>query len=165
MLGEDVLLAVLEDKEAVGFEEWAREDDVGQFGDLRQDVRRVGKDEVELLAALCHVLKGIGANGEGCGVLQLVEELLDEAMVTDIELHADDASATSADELQRNAARAGEEVEGCRCFAEVDVALQDVEEVLLGEVRRGTCRERARHVEVPAFVFTGDDSHSFGSEK
>lgn len=165
MLGEVVLLAVLEDEEAAGLEEWAGEDDVGQFGDLRQDVRRVGKDEVELLAALCHVLKGIGANGKGCGVLQLVEELLDEAMVTDIELHADDASATSADELQRNAARAGEEVEGRRCFAEVDVALQDVEEVLLGEVCRGTCRERARHVEVPAFVFACDDSHVFVSEE
>lgn len=160
MLGEVVLLAVLEDKETVGLEEVAAEDDVGQFGDLRQDVRRVGKDEVELLAALCHVLKGVGTNGKGCGVLQLVEELLDEAMVTDIELHADDASAASADELQRNAARAGEEVEGRRCFAEVDVALQDIEEVLLGEVCRGTCRERARHVEVPAFVFAGDDSHN-----
>ena len=56
MLGEVVGLAVLEDEEAVGLEEVPAEDDVGEFGDLRQDVWRVGKDEVELLAALCHEL-------------------------------------------------------------------------------------------------------------
>lgn len=99
MLGEVVLLAVLEDKEAIGFEEWARQDDVGQFGDLRQSIRRIGKDEVELFMALGNKLKGVGADGEGCGVLQLVEELLDEAVVAYIEFNADDASATSADEF------------------------------------------------------------------
>jgi len=159
VLGEVVGFAVLEDKETVGLEEVAAEDDVGQFGDLRQDVRRVGEDEVELLTALGHELEGIAANGQCCRVLQLIEELLDEAVVAHVKLHADDAPAASADEFERDAARAGEEVEGCGCLAEVDVALQDVEEILLGEVRRGTCRERARHLEVPAFVLAGDDSH------
>jgi len=129
---------------------------------LRQDVWRVGKDEVELLAALRDELQGVAADGECCRVLQLVEELLDEAMVADVKLHAYDASATSTDEFKRDAARAGKEVEGGRCLAEVDVALQDIEEILLGKVRRGTCREGTWYLEMSAFVFAGDDSHSMG---
>ena len=158
-MGEVVCLAVLEDEEAALFEQWAGEDDVGQFGNLRQGVWRVGKDEVELLAALGDELEGVGADWEGCGVLQLVEELADEAMVAHIELYADDASTASADEFERNAARAGEEVEGRRGVAEVDVALQDIKKILLRKVSRGACREAARYLEVPAFVFAGDDSH------
>ena len=63
MMGEIVSLAVLEDEEAVGLEEVAAEDDVRKFGYLRQDVWRVGKDEVELLAALGDILESVAANG------------------------------------------------------------------------------------------------------
>ena len=159
MLGKIVGLAVLQHEEAALLEQGAGENNVGQYGELRQSVGRVGKDEVELLTAFGDELEDVGADGECCGVLQLVEKLLDKAMVTHIKLNADDATATATDEFQRDAARAGEEVEGRRRLAKVDVRLQDVEEVLLGEVCRRTCRERARHVEVPAFVFAGDDAH------
>ena len=165
MLGEVVLLAVLQNKKSVLLEQVSAQDDVGQFGNLRQDVWRVGKDEVELLAALCHELEDVGANRQGGRVLQLVDKLLDEAMVSHIELHADHVTAAAADEFERDATRAGEEVECRRSLAEVEIALQNIEEVLLGEVRCGTCREGARHLEVPAFVFAGDDSHSFGNEE
>ena len=79
-------------------------------------------------------------------------------MVADVKLHAYDATAASAYEFKRNAARAGEEIEGRRGVAEVDVALQDVEEVLLREVRRGPCREAAWYLDVPALVLAGEDS-------
>ena len=165
VLREVVCLAVLEDKEAIGLEQWAREDDVGQLGQLRQGVRRVSKDEVELFATLCEVLEDVAADGKSRRVLQLVEELADEAVVAHVELNADDAAATSAHELQRDAARPGKEVESRRPLAEVEIALQDVEEVFLREVRRRACREAARHLEMPAFVFACDDSHSLGSEE
>ena len=161
MMGEVVLLAVLKDKEAVGLEKVAAKDDVGQLGYLRQGVWRVGKDEVELLAALCHELEDIAANGQRRCVLKLVEELLDEAVVTHIKLYADNSTATSADKFERNATRAGEEVECCRLFAEVKIALQDIEEVFLGKVRRWTCRKAAWHFEMPALVFASDDAHLY----
>ena len=161
MMGKVLLRSVLKDKESVLLEQALRKDDVGQFGQLRQGVGRIGKDEVELLAALRHELKGITAYGQACLVLKLVEKLLDEAMVSSVKLHANDATATSADEFERDASRAGEEVESCRLLAEVDVGLQDIEEILLGKVRRGPCREATGHVEVPAFVFACDDSHVF----
>lgn len=165
VLREVVCLAVLEDKEAFLLEQVVAEDDVGQLGELRQGVRRVGKDEVELLATLCEVLEDVAADGKSRRVLQLVEELADEAVVAHVELNADDAAATSAHEFQRDATRPGKEVESRRPLAEVEIALQDVEEVFLREVRRRACREAARHIEMPAFVFACDDSHSFGSEK
>ena len=126
---------------------------------MRQDVWRVGKDEVELLAALCHELENIATNRQSRCVLQLVEKLLDKAMVADIKLHADDTSAATTDKFESDTARTREKVECCRSLAEVDIALQDIEEVLLGEVRRRTCREGTRHLEMPAFVFACDDAH------
>ena len=165
VLREVVCLAVLEDKEAVLLQQVVAEDDVGQLGQLRQGVGRVGKDEVELLATLCEVLEDVAADGQRRRVLQLIEELADEAVVAHIELNADDAAATSAHELQRDAARPGKEVESRRPLTEVEIALQDVEEVFLREVRRRACREAARHFEMPAFVFACDDSHVFVSEE
>ena len=64
MMGEVVGLAVLEDEEAAFLKQITRKDDVGEFGDLRQDVWRVGKDEVELLTALRDELQGIASDGE-----------------------------------------------------------------------------------------------------
>jgi len=159
VLGEVIGFTVLQNKEAVGLQQPAREDDVGQFRYLRQNVWRVSKDEVELFTALGHILENVAANGQCRRVLQFVKELLDETMMANVKLHAYDTSAASADEFKRNAACAREEVESRRSLAEVDVALQDVEKVLLGEVRRRTCREAARHLEMPAFVFASDDAH------
>ena len=159
VLREVVCLAVLEDKEAVGLQQTSRKDDVGKFGYLRQDVWRVGKDEVELLATFRHELQGIASDGQCRRVLKLVEKLLDEAMVAHVKLHADDAAATSTDKFKRDTTRAGKKVECCRCLAEVEIALQDVEEVLLCEIGRRTCREGTRYLEMSAFVFAGDDSH------
>ena len=51
MLGEIMLLAMLEDKDSFRLEERLLEDEVGNLGQLLQGIGRVGKNEVELLAA------------------------------------------------------------------------------------------------------------------
>ena len=160
MLGEVVRLAVFQHEKATLLEEIATQDDVGQLGYLRQSVWRVCKDEVELLATFGHELKGIASDGQSRCILKLVEILLDESVVTAFELHTDDTTAASTDEFKRNAARSREEIESRRRFVEVDISLQDIEEILLRKVRSRACREATRHLEVSAFVFACNDSHS-----
>ena len=165
MLGEIVALSVLQNEKAIFLEQITVQNNVGQLWYLRQDVWGIGKDEVELLAALCHELEGIAANGHSRFVLQLVEELLDEAMVTGIELYADDTPAATTDKFQCDAARSGEKVEGRRCLTEINIPLQDIEKVLLSKVRRRTRLEGTRHLEMPPFVFASDDTHFFENEE
>lgn len=159
VLREIVLFAVFEYKQAAFLEQAAVQDDVGQLGYLRQGVWGVGKDEVELLATLCHILEDIATDGQCCCFLQLVEKLFDEAMVTCVEFYADYPAAASADEFERNASGAGEKVEGSGAVAEVDIGLQDIEKVLLRKVCCGTCREGTWHFEMSATIFACDDTH------
>ena len=51
MGGEVVLLAVLEDEDAFGSEDFLLENEVGNLRQFLQCVGRVGKDEVKLLTA------------------------------------------------------------------------------------------------------------------
>lgn len=139
VLREIVLFAMLKYKQTTLLEQAAVQDDVGQLRYLRQGVRGIGKDEVELLATLCYILKDIATDGQCCCFLQLVEKLLNETMVACIEFHTDNSAAASADEFERNAAGTGEKVEGSGAVAEVDIGLQDIEKVLLREICGGTC--------------------------
>ena len=51
MLREIVVLAVLEDEDALRLQQAMLEDEIGNSGQLLQGIGRVGKDEVELLVA------------------------------------------------------------------------------------------------------------------
>lgn len=121
--GEVVLLAVLQHKQAIILEQIPTQDDIGKFWYLRQSIRRVGKNEIELLAALRYELEDIGTNGHGRRVLQLIDKLLDEAVVTYVKLYADNMATATADELERNASRPRKEVKGCRLLAEIKICL------------------------------------------
>ena len=159
MLGEVVVLAMLENQETAFAQKITFEYHVGKFGDFLQHIGRVCKDEVELLATLCHILEDIATDGQCCCFLQLVEKLFDEAMVACVEFHTDNPAAASANEFERNASGAGEKVEGSGAVAEVDIGLQDIEKVLLRKVCCGTCREGTWHFEMSATIFACDDTH------
>ena len=59
MLGEIVVFAVFKDEDAVCCQKAMTEDEVWNRGKLFQRVRRVSKDEVELLVAMANKLKHI----------------------------------------------------------------------------------------------------------
>ena len=67
VLGEVVVLAVFQTEDAVGQEQLALENEVGQGGDLLQGVGWVGKNEVELLVAGFEKAEHVATNGEGTG--------------------------------------------------------------------------------------------------
>ena len=124
VLGEIVVLAMFENKDAVGFEQSALDDEVGQRGEFLEGVRRVGKDEVELLfagldeaedvAADCYhigdsppVIRFATHRGDSplCGG-EFFQTVLDEAVVVAIEFNADDVAAASREQFEGNAASA-----------------------------------------------------------
>lgn len=124
MLGEVVILAVLEDEETVGLQQSALDDEVGQRGEFFQRIGRVGKDEVELLMAGLDESEDISAEcyhiGDSPPVIRFAthrgdsplcggeffQAVLDEAMVVAVEFDADDATAATREKFEGDAARA-----------------------------------------------------------
>ena len=85
--------------------------------------------------------------------------MLDKPVMVAVGLDADYVAAAPREQFERDAARAGEQVEGSGAF-EVDIPREHIEDVLLGEVGRGPCLECARYVEVTSLIFSGDDAHN-----
>jgi hypothetical protein len=75
-----------------------------------------------------------------------------------VHLHTDYSAASSGKKLEGDAASAREEIEGCSSF-KVDILIQHVEDVLLGEVSGRSRLECARNVEMAALVYSCDDTH------
>ena len=157
--GEVVRFAVFQHEEAVFLQQAVPEDQVGQRRQVVQGVGRVGKDEVESLVAFVQEAEHVGPQQGAVRGFQGIHHLADEFEMLGVALHRDHPSATAREQLDGDAARAGEQVQCHGAFLEIQVAVEHVEQVLFRKVRRGPCLEVVRHVEVPAFVNAGDDSH------
>lgn len=73
MAGEVVGLAMLEDEDAVGLQQVVGEDEVGNGGQLFQNIGWVGEDEVELLTAALHETEHIATDGkDGRGTVRSI---------------------------------------------------------------------------------------------
>lgn len=123
-----------------------------------QIVRGVGEDDVELFRAAFQVEKGIGLDRIDRFASQLPRRLPDEVVVHGVDFDCRDAASAARSEFVADRSRAREEVEYVALF-EIDQIGQDVEKVLLGEVRRGTCPQILRRVDRPALVSAADYSH------
>ena len=157
---EGVVLAMLQDEDAVGSKQVVLEDKIGQGGELLKRIGRIGKDKRELLVAGLEEAEGVAADEQVVVSTNLLHALSDEAGVVTVCLHADDLCASPGEHLQRDAAGAGKEVEGGDAV-EVEVAAEHVEDVFLGKVCGWSCLKGTWHVEVTAFIDASDDSHYF----
>lgn len=95
MVAEIVILAVLDDKETFRGKHLSCQYHVWQLGDFLQDVWGVGKDYVKPVPASADVFEYVSPDYCCIGLLQLVEEALDETAVQWILLDADYACASS----------------------------------------------------------------------
>ena len=159
MVAEIIRLAMLKDEESIGLDKVASHDDIGEFGQVRQLVGRIGKDYVELLIATCQVLEDIATYGNARLVAQLLKEALDKTVVQTVLLYADNLRTASREKLERDATGTRKEVECRGLLVPVNVAIEDIEKILLGKVCSRTCLKRTRHVKVPPFIFTCNYSH------
>ena len=158
VLREVVVLAVLKDKDAVRRQQTLLEDDVRDGGQFLQRVWRVGKDNVELLVARLQKAEDVAANRDDALCSQFLQTLLDETVVLTVKLYTDDRFTSARKQFQRDAARAGKEVQGSSTV-EVDILRQHIEDILLGKVRGRPCLEGTWNVEVAALVSSCDDAH------
>ena len=162
MGGKVVILAVLEDEDAVGLEQGLFKDEGGNLGQLFQGVGGIGEDEVEGRVAAFEKTEHVGSHAlhvEAVAfALQFLYALLNETVVVAVHLDADHLLAASRQQLKGDAARAREEVEGGGAV-EVDVAGEHVEDVFLSKVGRGPCLKGSGNVEVPPFELSCNDSH------
>ncbi len=159
LLGEVVVFAVLEDKDAVGLQQVVAEDEAREGCEVLEGVGRVGEDEVELLMTFLQETEHVATDEDVVCRADLLHALGDEGGVVAISLHTDDGCTAAGEHLKRDAAGTGEEVEGGG-VVEVDIAIEDIEDVLLGEVGGRTCLESSWYVEVPTFILSGYDSHA-----
>ena len=163
MTGEIVLVAVLEDEQSTGFEQFGN-DERRQSGEFLQGVGRVGEDKVVLGATPSSSLYTIHI----VTAQELEYIAADEAEVIDAEgfagaddevlLHMSqfdrrDLPRTARDALQTYTACAGKQVECRRCVSlEIDiVVLQYIEQSFLCKIGCWACLERARYVEMTSF--------------
>ena len=93
VLGEVVLLAVLEDEDTVVLQE--RQSLVRYLGKGGEGVWRVGKDEVELLAARLEEAEDVAAHQGVVERAELLHALAYEVGVVAVHLHANHFAATA----------------------------------------------------------------------
>ena len=133
MLGEIIILAMLENEDAALVQKVTIQNEVWNLGEFFQSVGWIGKDEIELLLAGSQETEHIATNQKILVFAQFLEALSDKVGMVAVCLYADYTLATAGNQFQRDAACAGKEIEGCGVL-EVDVILQNIKDVLLCEI-------------------------------
>ena len=147
-----MVLPMLQDEDAILFQQLLLEDEVWYALQFWQGVRRIGKDEVKLHVASLQILEDVCVQHQAVGGFYLAHHLVDELVVVSVFLDAHHLVAPSREQFQADTSRSCKEVEGSDAFAEVHEVRQHIEQILFRKVGRRTSLERAWHVEMPAFV-------------
>ena len=159
MVGEIVVLAMLENEDALFVEKVTIQYEVWNLWKLLQCVWRIGKDEIELLLAGSQKAEYIATNQKIPVFAQFLETLADEVGMVAVGLYADYSAASTGYQFQRDAASAGKEVEGCGIL-EIDVILQNIKDVLLCEIGGWSRLKRTGNVEMATLILSCYDSHN-----
>ena len=159
MVGEIVVLAMLENEDALFVEKIAIEYEVWNLGELLQCVWRIGKDEIKLLLAGSQEAEHVATNQKILVFAQFLEAFSDKVGMVAVCFYTDDTLAATGNQFQGDAACAGKEVEGCGIL-EIDVILQNIKDVLLCEICSWSRLERTWYVEVATLILSCYDSHN-----
>ena len=92
---ERVCLAMLQDEQAVFLQQIVGKYQIGDGLQVGQLVRRVGKDEVELLATTLNVLEHIASDRQALVGIYLPHHFADESIVVTVFLYTDDLLASA----------------------------------------------------------------------
>ena len=134
--------------------------------ELRKRIGRVGEDEVIGTGCLVEETENIGAQkGDIVLAAEGLQKAANEGDVLGIELYSGDMRAAAGQEFEGDTARAGKEIQGAWGIClEVDIGTEDIEEVLLGEVRSGPRLEGSWDIKMASAVFASNDTHRFTIE-
>ena len=116
MLGEIIVLAMLEDEYATLLEQTflciLAQYEVWNLRKVRQCVRRVGKDKVILALATLQESEHITTNERAVFIAELLQALPNERGMVAIHLHTCHVSASATEHFKRDTTRSGKEIEG-----------------------------------------------------
>ncbi len=157
-----ILLAVFEYEYSIVFQHICLEYPFRYGMKFGQSVWRISKDEVELLFASLYEAENVAAYRNAVVDAEFSHALFYKGMMVAVCLHAYYLLATSRYEFERNAASTGKHVES-RAALKVDVSVEHIKDVLLGEIGSRPCLERSWHFKAPAFVYSSYYSHNLSS--
>ena len=155
---EVVVLAMFEDEDAFGSKDVLLEYEVGYLGQFLEGVGGIGKDEIKLLSARLDEAEYITTDRGAYIGAEFLKALWDKGMVVAVGLNTYYTGTTSRDEFEGDAACSWEEVEGIDTV-KVDIAIEHIEDILLGKVCCGSGLERTRHIEVATLVLSCNYTH------
>lgn len=159
MNGKIIIFAMLEDKYTIGCQYVLSENHIGNLWQFLEGVGRVGKDEIKLLSARFDESEHITTDRGAYIGAQFLKALGNKGMVVAVGLYTDYTCTTSRHEFEGYAARAREEVEGIYTV-KVDIAIEHIEDILLGKVCCGSGLESSWYIEVATLVLSCNYSHS-----
>ena len=159
MNGKIIIFAMLEDEYTIGCQYVLSENHVGNLWQFLEGVGRVGKDEIKLLSARLDESEYIATDRGAYIGAELLKALGYESMVVAVSLYTHYACTTSRHEFEGYAACAREEVEGIYTV-KVDIAIEHIEDILLGKVCCGSGLESSWYIEVATLVLSCNYSHS-----
>ena len=161
MTGKIVLPGMFHHQPAVGQQQVVLEHVVDDLLDVRQVVRRVGEDDVELLPARGGVGEGVLPDHRHLVVVvQLVDGLLDELGAQRALIDRHHGNRLAGSKLVGDVAGARKKIEYPHII-EVEIVVQDVEKALLAHVHGRAHGQVGGRDNVPAPVFSTDDSHDY----
>ena len=149
---------MFEDEDAFRGKDVLLEYEVGNLWQFLEGVRRVGKDEIKLLAARLDESEYIATDRGAYIGAELLKALGYESMVVAVGLYTHYACTTSRHEFEGYAACAREEVEGIDTV-KVDIAIEHIEDILLGKVCCGSGLESSWYIKVTTLVLSCNYSH------
>lgn len=167
MLGEIIVLAMLEDEYATLLEQTflriAAQHEVRNLRKVRQSIRRIGKDDVVLALAALQESEHITTDERAVILAELLQALPYEGRMVAVQLHTCHVSASATEHFERDTARSGEEIEGRRIL-KVNVTIEHIEDILFCKVCCRSCLECAWHIEMATFIYSSDYSHNIISK-
>lgn len=143
------MLSMFKNKYPIRFEHVVIQDQRRYLGQFFKCIGRIGKDEIKLLSARFEVTEHIGTNHRPVFFTYLLQTLADKGGMITIGFYADHLTATTREQLQRDAARACKQVERRQAF-EIDIAVEHVEDVFFGKIGGRTRFERAWNIKMPS---------------
>ena len=158
MLGEVMVLAVLQDEPSVGLEQLLLEDQIGQGRQLLQGIRRIGIDEIETDMTGVQEPEHIAAHDTQIMNTELPAGLDDEILLGMCQFDRRHLTRTTTDKLQSDTTRAGKQIEHVHPL-EIHPVLQQIEQALLSEVGGRPRGDIFRGRQSPPPVFSTYDSH------
>ena len=158
MLLEVMVRVVFHNEPAIVFQQFVVKNEIRNFGEIWERIRRTGKNEVVLLGAVLHVFEHIHGEHAHAGETEFFSRFFDEVSAFRKLLHDSNIGAASGRHFVADAAGAAKEIEKLNRF-EIEIVVEHVEQSFLCKIRCGASWDILRWVKLTRFKLSSNDAH------